>query len=101
PNLYTGVLLSRGILWGLLVLPPSTLTANCSTPPSASVGSATGSRQNTLPQPTFLAGSPSRRQLLLPLNAFPLWAQAWLPTSLTTFLMLSFSPFCYMALTSS
>ena len=100
-NLYIGVLPSRGTLWGPPVPLPSTLMVNSSTPPSASVGSATGSRQNTPLQPTSLIGLPSRRQVLLLLNVFLLQVQAWLPTSLTAFLMLSFSPFCYTAPTSS
>ena len=100
-NLYTGVLPNRGILRSPPVLPLSTLVVNFSTPPSASIGSATGSRQNTLLQPIFLAGSPSHRQLLLQLNVILLQVQAWLPTSLTAFPTPSFSPFCCMAPTSS
>src|SRR5205807_4068720 len=101
PNFYNGVLPDRGILRGPPGLPLFTLTVNYSTHPSTSVGWATGSPQNTPLHPTSLVGSSSHRKLLLPLNVFLLRVQAWLPTSLTGSLMVFFSLFCYMALTSS
>src|SRR5205807_1799630 len=63
---------------------------NSSTPPRASSGSVTGSPWSTLPQPTFPAGSPSRRLLLRLLNVSPPRPQAWLLTLPPAFLCRSF-----------
>src|SRR5207302_9996010 len=78
-NLYIGAPPNRGILGGPPVPPLFTLMVNFFTLPSASVGSATGSRRNTLLLPTFLAGSPSRRPPSPPLSPFLPRAPAWLP----------------------
>ena len=101
PSLYIGARPSRGILRGPPVPPLFTLMVNLSTPPSTSIGSATGFRQNTLLLPTFLAGSPSRRPPSPPLSAFLLRAPAWPPTLLTASLTLSSFLYYCMALTSS
>src|SRR5207302_2703957 len=101
PNLYIGAPPDREILRGPPVPPLFTLMVNSFTPPSASVGSATGYRRNNLLPPTFLAGLPSRRPPLPPLSAFLLWALAWLPTLLTAFLTPFSFLYCYIALTSS
>src|SRR5437868_9536702 len=68
-NLYIGAPPDRGTLQGLPVPLLFTLMVNSFTPPSASVGSATGYRRNNLLPPTFLVGSPSRRPPLPLLSA--------------------------------
>src|SRR5207302_10705313 len=79
PNLYIGAPPNRGILRDPPVPPPFTSMVNFFTPPSAFVGSAIGSRRNTLPLHTFPACSPSPTPPSAQYNAALLQPPPWLP----------------------